>query len=84
MHYNKLKKIAEYKIKPIDFQILPAQIPIFSQIRTLQRYSTYAKLNDKENFRHKISLKRGFRFDHDNCYVNISVRPLFPHRNWRS
>ena len=35
------------------------------------------KLSDKESFFHKISLKRGFRFDHDDSYVNNMERTLF-------
>ena len=52
MQYYKLNKIGEHKIKPADIQILPAQVSIFSQIRTLQvrAYVKYAKLSDKEAF----------------------------------
>ena len=32
MQYYKLNRIGECKIKPADFQILPAQVQIFSQI----------------------------------------------------
>ena len=32
MHYYKLNKIGECKIKPADFKILPAKVHIFSQI----------------------------------------------------
>ena len=76
MQYYKLNKIGECKIKPADFQIFPAQVQIFSQIHTLQvrAYAIHAKLNDKENFCQKISLKRGFWFDHDNWYVNNMER----------
>ena len=80
MHYYKLNRIGEYQIKPADFQILPAQVHIFSQIRIMQvrAYAIHAKLSDKETFFHKISLKRGYRFDHDNWYVNNMERPFFP------
>ena len=80
MQYYKLNRIGECKIKPADFQILPAQVQIFSQIRTIQvrAYAIYAKLSDKEVFCHKIALKRGYRFDHDNWYVNNMERPFFP------
>ena len=79
MQYYKLNKIGESKIKPADFKILPAQVQIFSQIRTLQvrAYAIHAKISDKESFRQKIALKRGFRFDHDNWYVNNMERPFF-------
>ena len=68
MQYYKLNRIGECKIKPADFQILPAQVLIFSQIRTIQvrAYAIYAKLSDKEVFCHKISLKRGYWLDRDN------------------
>ena len=80
MQYYELNKIGECKIKPADLQVLPAQVQIFSQIRTLKvrAYSTHAELSDKESFCHKISLKRGFRFDHDNWYVNNMERSFFP------
>ena len=54
MQYYKLNKIGECKIKPADFQILPAQVQIVSQICTLQirAYAIHAKLNDKESFCH--------------------------------
>ena len=80
MQYYNLNKIAECKIKPADFRILPAQAQIFSQIRTLQvrAYAIHAKLSDEESFCHKIAPKRGFRFDHDNCHVNNMERPFFP------
>ena len=76
MQYYKLNRIGECKIKPADFKILPAQVQIFSQIRTLQvrAFAIHAKLSDKESF----CLKRGFRFDHDNWYVNSLERPFFP------
>ena len=53
---------------------------IFSQIRKIQvrAYVKHAKLSDKESLCHKIALKRGFRFDHDNWYVNNLERPFFP------
>ena len=59
MHFHKLNRIGECKIKPADFQIVPAQVQIFSQIRTIQvrAYAIYAKLSEKEVFCHKISLK---------------------------
>ena len=78
--YFKFNKIGECKIKPADFKILPTQVHIISQIRTLQvrAFAIHAKLSDKESFCHKISLKRGFRFDHDNWYGNIMERPFFP------
>ena len=41
VQYFKLKKIGECKIKPVNFQILPAQVSVFSQIWTLQ-VRTYA------------------------------------------
>ena len=80
MQYYKLNKIGECKIKPADFQNLPAQVQNFSQILTLkvQAYAIHTKLSDKESFCHKIVLKRGFRFDHDNWYVNNMERPFFP------
>ena len=80
MQYYKLNKIGECKIKLADFQILPAQVKIFSQIRTLQvrAYVIHAKPSDKESFCPKLVLKRGFRFDHDNWYVNKMERTLFP------
>ena len=80
MQHYKLNKIGECKIEPADFQILPDQAQIFSQIRTLQvrAYAIHAKLSDKERFCHKVALKRGFRFDHDNWYVNNMERPFFP------
>ena len=80
MQYYKLNKIDECKIKPADFKILPAQVQIFSQLRTLQvrAYAIHAKLSDKESFCHKIALKRGFRFDNDNWYVNNMEQPFFP------
>ena len=58
--------------------ILPAQV--FSQIRTLQvgAFAIHAKRGNKESFCHKISHKRGFRYDHDNWYVNNMKRPFFP------
>ena len=66
-------------IKPADFQILTAQVQLFSPIRTLQvrAYAIHAKVSDKENFCQKISLNRCFRFDHDNSYVNNMERTLF-------
>ena len=80
MQYYKLNKIGELKIRPADFKILTAQVQIFSRTRTLQvrAYAIHAKLSDKESFCHKIALKRGFRFDHDNWYVNNMKRPSFP------
>ena len=81
IQYYKLNKIGERKIlQPADFKILLAQVQIFSQIRTLQvrAYAIHAKLCGKENFCHKIALRRGFRFDHDNWYVNNMERPFFP------
>ena len=36
MQYYKLNKIGEYEIKSGKFQILPAQVQIFSQIPTLR------------------------------------------------
>ena len=80
MQYYKLNKIGECKIKPADFQILPAQVQIFSQNRTLQvrAYGIHAKLSDKESFCHKLSLKRGFKFDQDNWYVNNMEKFFFP------
>ena len=80
MQYYKLNRIGECKIKPADFQILPAQVQTFSQVRTIQvrSYAIYAKLSDKEVFCHKISLKRCYRFDHDNWYVSSLERPFIP------
>ena len=80
MQYCKVNKFGECKIRPADFQIFPARLQTFSQIRTLQvrAYAIPAKLSDKESFCHKIALKRGFRFDHDNWYVNNIERPFFP------
>ena len=81
MQYYKLNKIGEQcKIKPADFKIFRTQVPIFSQIRTIQVrvYAIHAKLSDNESFCYKIALKRGFRFDHDNWYVNNMERPFFP------
>ena len=53
---------------------------ISSQIRTLQvrAYAIHAKLSDKESFCHKIALKRGFRFNHDNWHVKKMERPFLP------
>ena len=58
MQYYKLKTIGECKIKPASFKILPAQVQIFSQIRTLQvrAYAMHAKFSNKESFCHKIAL----------------------------
>ena len=80
MQYNKLNKIGECKIKPADFQIFPAQVAIFPQngTRQIRAYAIHAELSDKESFCHKISPKMGFRFDHDNWYVNNMERPFFP------
>ena len=80
LQYYKFNKIGECKIRPADFKILPAQIQIFSQIRTLQvrAFAIHAKPSDKESFCHKIALKTGFRFDHDDWYVNHNERPFFP------
>ena len=80
MQCYKLNKIGGSKIKPADFKILSAQVQIFSQTRTLQvrAYAIHAKLSDKESFCQKISLKRGFRFNHDNWNVNNMERPFFP------
>ena len=74
IQYYKLNKIGKRKIKPADFQIIPAQISIFSQIRTIQvpAYAINAKLSDKRIFCHKISFRRGFWFDHDNWYVKLN------------
>ena len=78
--YYKLKNIGGYKNKPADFQNLSAQVSIISQIRTLQvrAYAIYAKLSDNQSVYHKITLKRGFRFDHDNSHVNNMERTFFP------
>ena len=56
MQYYKHNKNGECKIKPADFQILPAQVQMFSQIRTLQvrAHAIHAKLSDNESFCHKI------------------------------
>ena len=80
MQFYKLNKIGQCKIKPEDFQILPAQVQIFSQIRRfkVRAYAIYAKLSDKESFCLKISLNRSCRFDHDNWYVKNIERPFFP------
>ena len=80
MQFFKLNKIGECRIKQADFQILHAEVKIFSQIRTLQvlAYAIHAKLSDKESFCHKISLKRGFRYGHDNWYFNNLKKPFFP------
>ena len=80
MQYYKLNKIGECKIKPAEVKILPAQVHFFSQIRTLQvrSHAIHAKRSNKESFCHKIALKRGFQFDHDNWYVNNMERPFFP------
>ena len=53
---------------------------ILSKIRTLQvrAYAIQAKLSDKENVCHKTALNRGFRFDHDNRYVNNMEKLFFP------
>ena len=62
-HYDyKLNKIGERKIKPADFKILPAQVQIFSQIRTLQVrvYVIQAKLSDKESFFSQNRTQRRF------------------------
>ena len=73
MHYYKLYKISEGKIKSAEFQILPIQIDIFSQFRTIQiqAFASCAKLNNKETFCQKILRKR--RFDHN----NVIERPFF-------
>ena len=80
MQYHRINKIGECKIKPAEFQILPAKVSIFLQIPTLQvrAHAIHAKFSDKERFCNKISLKRGFRFSHDNWYVNNMERPLIP------
>ena len=80
MQYYKLNITLECNIKPADFQILTAQVQIFSQIRKFQvpASTIHAKLCDKESFLHKIALKRGFRFDHDNWYVKNMEIPFFP------
>ena len=72
MQCYKLKKIGECKAKPADFQILPIQVSILSQISTIQiqAFALYAKLSNKESLRHKIDYQRGYRFDHDKWYVN--------------
>ena len=58
----------------------PSHSSIFLQNRTLQvrTCAIHAKLSDKESFCHKIALKRGSRFDHDNWYVNNLEKPFFP------
>ena len=68
------------RLKLTKFQTFPAQVLIFSQIRSLQvrAYAIKTKLSDKENFCHKISLKRGFVFDHDNWYIKKMERRFFP------
>ena len=80
MQYYKLNRIGECKIKPAEFQILPTQVRIFSKIRTIQvrAYAIYAKLSDKEVFCHKISLQRGYRFDHDNWMLIMWKDLSFP------
>ena len=80
MQYYKIKKIGECKIKTAYFTILTAQVHMFSQIRTLLvcAFAIHAKLSDKESFCHKISLKRGFWFDHNNWYVNNMERTFLP------
>ena len=80
MQNYKFNEIGDCKINPADFQILPAQLQILSQIRTLQvrAYAIHVILSGKESFCYKISIKRGFRFDHDNWYVNNMERPFFP------
>ena len=77
---NIINKIEECKIKLTNFKILPAQVQFFSQIRTLQVrvFAIHAKLSVKESFCLKIALKRGFRFDDDNWYVNKMETPFFP------
>ena len=40
MQYYKINKIGECKIKAANFKILPAQVHIFSQIRTLQVHNS--------------------------------------------
>ena len=62
------------------FQVQAAQVQFFSQTRTLQvrAYAIHAKLSDKESFCYKISLKRSFRFNHDNWNVNNMERPFVP------
>ena len=49
---------------------------ILEQTQTL-RVRTYV-IHDKESFCHKMALQRGFRFDHDNWYINNMQRPFFP------
>ena len=46
MQYYMFNKIVESKIKPANYQILPAQLQLFSQIRSLQvqAYAMHAKL----------------------------------------
>ena len=80
MQYYKLNNVGESKIKPADFQILLTRVQIVSQIRTLQgrAYAIHAKFCDKESFCHKIGLKNGYRFDHDNWYVNNMERLFIP------
>ena len=79
MQYYKFNEIGKCKIKPADFEIIPEQKQIFPQIRTLQvhAYAIHAKLSDKESVCHKSSLKRSFRFDHNNWYVNNMERLFF-------
>ena len=72
-------RLANVRSNQQTFKSSPIKYKFFSEIRTLQvrAYAIHAKLSDKESFCHKISLKRGFRFDDDNWYVN-NIRPFFP------
>ena len=72
-------KLSKVKSNPQIFKYSPSRYIYFHKIRKLQvrAYAIYAKLSDKESFCHKIALKRGFRIDHDNCYVNNMERTFY-------
>ena len=79
MQFYNPNNFGDRRIKPVDFQILPARLFIFSKIRTIQvrAYTKHAKLGDRDFFRHKISPKRDFRFDRYSFCVNKMERPFF-------
>ena len=62
--------------------ILKSSPPKYKSFHKLEHYK-YApmlytlNLATRKVFSHKIALKRGFRFDHDNWYINNIERPFF-------
>ena len=80
MQYYKLKKLANIRSNPKSFRYFPPISNIFLEIRALQvrACAIHGKLSDKGSFCNKISLNRGFRFDHHKWYVNIVERPFYP------